>query len=106
MPFVLACKRSELGPEEPFQLVGDDHDPIAVIAAEDGVYAVDDTCTHADWSLCEGYVEGHEIICTLHMARFCIRTGEVRMPPAYEDLRTYEVKLDGDEIWVNTEPRD
>ena len=64
------------------------------------IYAIDDTCTHAQASLCEGVVSGDEVACPLHGATFAIRTGEVTGPPADEDVRTYPVRIENDEVWV------
>jgi nitrite reductase/ring-hydroxylating ferredoxin subunit len=74
---------------------------IAVARVEDDVFAVDDRCTHEDWSLCDGYVEGGEIVCGLHQARFDLRTGEVTMAPATEPLVTYPARVTDGEVWVD-----
>ena len=63
-------------------------------------YAIDDTCTHAEASLSEGHVTGDEIMCPLHMATFSILTGEVTGPPADEDLATYPVRVNGDDVQI------
>ncbi len=63
-------------------------------------YATDDICTHAYASLSEGSVSGDEVVCPLHFATFNIRTGACTGPPATEDLRTYEVRVNGDDIEV------
>ena len=73
---------------------------IGVYKVEGEFYAIDDICTHEFAVLSEGFVEGEVIECPLHQARFNIRTGKVLEPPADEDLRTYPVKLDGDEVYV------
>ncbi|MFN7098162.1 MAG: Rieske 2Fe-2S domain-containing protein, partial [Gammaproteobacteria bacterium] len=64
-------------------------------------YAIQDLCTHDGGDLAGGEIEDDEIICPRHGARFCIMTGEVRTPPAYEDIETFAVKIDGDEIWLD-----
>ncbi|WP_202899816.1 non-heme iron oxygenase ferredoxin subunit [Kordiimonas gwangyangensis] len=57
--------------------------PVAVIRGESGdVFAIDDTCTHADASLSEGFVEGDAVECPLHMAFFCLKSGQPSCPPA------------------------
>ena len=76
---------------------------IALFRLGDEFYATDDTCTHEFASLSEGTVDGDVIECPLHQARFHIPTGEVVDPPAEENLRTYSVKVDGDEIYVGVE---
>lgn len=73
---------------------------ICLVRLEDGVYAIDDVCTHADASLAQGYVDGAQIECPLHGATFDIKTGKVTKPPALVDLRTYSVRVDGDTILV------
>ncbi len=63
-------------------------------------YATDDTCTHAEASLSEGEVVGDEVMCPLHFATFRIQTGEVLSPPADDDLQTYEVRVDGEDVLI------
>jgi 3-phenylpropionate/trans-cinnamate dioxygenase ferredoxin subunit len=69
------------------------------------LYAVRDECTHEGFPLSEGSVEGETVVCRLHGARFDLRSGEVLAPPAYEPLETYEVRVDGDDVWVAVESR-
>lgn len=64
------------------------------------LFAIDDTCSHEDCSLGEGDLEGYEIICPCHFARFDVRTGKVLAPPAVVDIRTYPVRVEGDKIFV------
>jgi 3-phenylpropionate/trans-cinnamate dioxygenase ferredoxin subunit len=73
---------------------------IALFRAEGGVYAVDDTCTHAEASLSEGRVAGHAVQCPLHGARFDLRTGRPLSPPAFKPVRTYPVRVEGDQVQV------
>ncbi len=65
-------------------------------------HAIDDICTHAHASLSEGDVSGDEVACPLHFATFNIRTGACLSPPADEDVRTYQVRIEGDDIQVRT----
>ena len=67
--------------------------PIAVYHLDGEYHATADTCSHADSSLSEGYVEDGEVECVWHLARFCIRTGAAKTLPATEPIRTYEVKV-------------
>ncbi|MEU8571486.1 bifunctional 3-phenylpropionate/cinnamic acid dioxygenase ferredoxin subunit [Streptomyces pathocidini] len=72
-------------------------EPIAVFHADDGeFYAIDDTCTHQDASLSDGWVEGCFVECPLHTALFDLRTGEPTCLPARRPVRTHRVTvLDG-----------
>jgi naphthalene 1,2-dioxygenase system ferredoxin subunit len=73
---------------------------IALYAADDGIFATDNICTHAYACLSDGWLDGDVIECPLHAARFDIRTGKVLDPPATDDLKTYPVRVVGDEIQV------
>lgn len=103
-----ACKASDLTPgaalraDLPLEAGG--KRAIAVVRTEDGtVYAIDDTCSHADVSLSEGDIEGCEIECWAHGSRFDLRTGESHELPAMTPIRTYPVRVDGDAILVNVD---
>ena len=73
---------------------------IAVARSDGRVYAIDDVCTHDGAELTGGAVEHGEIVCPRHGARFCLRTGAALTPPAYEDVKTYETKIEDGRIWV------
>lgn len=71
--------------------------PLAVYRIDGAVHVTDDTCTHSDASLADGIVEGGQIECPYHGARFCIRTGEALTSPATAPIRVYAaVVRDGD----------
>ncbi len=61
-------------------------------------YATDDTCTHEDASLSTGFLKGEWVKCPLHGSRFNVCTGQVLDEPAEHNLRTYAVRVDGDDI--------
>ena len=66
--------------------------PISVFHTEDGeLYALDDTCTHQDASLADGWIEGCTVECPLHASRFDLRTGAPEGLPAKVPVRTHEV---------------
>jgi 3-phenylpropionate/trans-cinnamate dioxygenase ferredoxin component len=92
---------SELEPERGFRVELDDDNAIALIRAQDRVYALADNCTHEDYPLSEGWVEGTEIECALHGSRFNLATGEPDLPPAVVPVRTYPVEIDGDDVLVD-----
>ena len=64
------------------------------------VYATQDTCTHGAASLSEGYVEGEEVECPFHQGLFHIPTGKAVGKPCIVDLRVFEVKEDGAQVFV------
>jgi nitrite reductase/ring-hydroxylating ferredoxin subunit len=73
---------------------------VAIYDCDGALYATDNICTHAYACLSDGWLDGNTIECPLHAARFDIRTGQVLDPPATEDLKTYPVRLVGDDIEV------
>lgn len=75
--------------------------PIAIFHTEDGeVLAIDDTCTHQDASLADGWVAGCQVECPLHGSRFDLRTGAVDDMPAKLPVRTHEVVVEDGMIHV------
>jgi nitrite reductase/ring-hydroxylating ferredoxin subunit len=73
---------------------------IALFNIDGTFYAIADTCTHQGGPLSEGAVEGSEVTCPWHGARFDIRTGAALGPPATKGVRTYAVKVEGSDIKV------
>ena len=67
----------------------------------DGFYAVDDTCTHDDGPLADGWLEGDAIECPRHGAKFDVKTGKVLCLPAAVPIGSYPVSVEGDDIKVN-----
>jgi 3-phenylpropionate/trans-cinnamate dioxygenase ferredoxin component len=71
---------------------------IAVARSGESYFAVEDVCTHDGAALTGGAIEGMEIICPRHGARFCLRSGAALTPPAYEPLRTFKVRVEAGRI--------
>ncbi|MFB3040276.1 MAG: non-heme iron oxygenase ferredoxin subunit [Candidatus Poribacteria bacterium] len=83
------------------KLVEVDGYPVALFNVDGEFYAIEDVCTHDGGPLAEGELEGNEIECPRHGARFNVRTGEVLCMPAVEPVECYEVKVEGDDILVS-----
>ncbi len=64
---------------------------IVVYFHDQALYAFEDKCTHNPAPLSGGPIEGDEIICTMHGARFNIKTGAVTQSPAQCNLKTFPV---------------
>ena len=80
-------------PNGDFRVVEVDGAMVAVFNLDGTYFAVDDICTHDGGSLGGGCVEGDEIVCPRHGARFRITTGEVTAPPACEALHRFPVRI-------------
>jgi NAD(P)H-dependent nitrite reductase small subunit len=90
---------AELADDAPFAVkLGDRR--IALYRLDGRIHALDDVCTHALALLSQGFIENGAVECPLHGARFDIATGRCLSPPATVDLRTYEVRIEGDMVFV------
>jgi NAD(P)H-dependent nitrite reductase small subunit len=74
--------------------------PVALYRVDGRVVAIDDVCTHEFAILSQGFVADGVIECPLHAAQFEIATGRCLSGPATQDLRTYQVRIDGDDVYV------
>jgi len=76
-----------------------------VIGNFDGnFFAVDDTCTHAGASLSEGKLDDSTITCDWHGAQFECKNGKlVKFPVQINDLKSYKVVIESDDILVETQ---
>jgi NAD(P)H-dependent nitrite reductase small subunit len=73
---------------------------IALFNVDGSFYAIDNTCTHRGGPLAEGLVEGEEVTCPWHGARYNVKTGAVLSPPAPKGVVTYNVRAQGNEVEV------
>lgn len=94
-----AARMSDVKEDEGFPVKIDDVD-VVLFRLDGAIHALNDICPHALAHLSEGFVEGDEVECPLHEAIFHIPTGERRSGPDCDNVRTYEVKTEGDEIFV------
>lgn len=97
--YVNLASLRELSTSKLMRVTGDDYD-ICLAYVEGTVYAVDDLCTHEDASLAKGSLHGHCVKCPLHGSRFDLASGTALDEPAEEKVKTYAVKIDGDDILV------
>lgn len=74
--------------------------PVAVFRLGGEYLAIEDACTHDGAEIASGRLEGCEIRCPRHGARFCLKTGKVLSAPAYEDLSVFPVRVENGCIQV------
>ncbi|MBP2320422.1 nitrite reductase/ring-hydroxylating ferredoxin subunit [Kibdelosporangium banguiense] len=74
--------------------------PVAVFVQDEEVFCLDDTCTHDTYSLAEGWVEDGAVECTLHLAKFDLRTGMPLRPPASVPVAVHPVKVVDGDVYV------
>ena len=73
---------------------------VAVFKIDDRFYAIEDVCTHDGAEIASGRLECDEIICPCHGARFCVKTGAVTAPPAYENITCFPVRIEKGRVQV------
>jgi 3-phenylpropionate/trans-cinnamate dioxygenase ferredoxin component len=97
--WAVVARADELQPGS-WRVVDVDGTQIVVFNLGGRYYALEDVCTHDGGQLTGGRVEGDEIVCPRHGARFCIRTGEALSAPAYEATATFPVRVENGVIEV------
>lgn len=100
MAFVRVCGRADVAEGEALKLEQFPI-PLALFKVDGEFFATQDRCTHGDWSLSDGYLDGDVVECSLHMGKFCVRSGKVKSAPASQPLKTFAVRLEGDEVFVD-----
>ena len=97
--FIKVAEAGELSPGEMKMVeVGDTQILLANVAGN--IYACDNLCTHAFAPLSEGTLAEEQVECPLHGSVFNVTTGEAIGPPADENLRVFQVRIDGQDILV------
>ena len=66
---------------------------VAIFKIDDEFFAIEDVCSHDGTEIASGELDGDEIICPRHGARFCVKTGAVKSAPAYEDIHSYPARI-------------
>lgn len=74
---------------------------VALFNIEGRLYATADICTHAHAHLSDGYIDGDTVECPLHQGLFHIPSGRAMTPPVTENLRTYPVRVEGDDVLID-----
>jgi nitrite reductase (NADH) small subunit len=80
-----------------------DGESFALYNVEGKIYASSNRCPHAGAPLALGFLEGVEITCPLHMWGFDVSTGECLTDPDWAGLTTYEVRVEGEDVYLCTD---
>lgn len=73
---------------------------IAVFNVNGRYCAIEDLCSHESETLSNGTVDGFEITCPRHAARFSLITGDALSPPAYEPVAVFPVRVEDGMVQV------
>jgi len=102
MAFVKVARVSDVPPGH-VKAVEAGYEDVALCNVDGQIYAIADVCTHDDGPLGEGCLHGDQVECPRHGARFDVRTGAALSLPAVVAVLTFEVRVEGDDIFVDVE---
>ena len=89
-------------PDETMKRVDAGSTPVCLAHTEDGnFYAINDVCTHEEFSLSDGELWGMDVECPQHGSRFNLQTGKVTGLPAVIPAQVYPVRVEGDDVYVD-----
>jgi 3-phenylpropionate/trans-cinnamate dioxygenase ferredoxin subunit len=77
-----------------------DDQSLLLVRWHDKFYAFLNNCPHENLPMTGANIEDDELVCPHHGARFCVFTGAVMAPPAFEDLETFSVKLENNKVYI------
>ena len=78
-----------------------DGELVCMTRVGDTIYAFTDNCTHISGPLNEGELNGVVLTCPWHFAQFDVRSGKVLRGPARQDLATYPIRVDGNDVYLS-----
>lgn len=87
-------------PSDGLRAVSTDQGPVVLARVEDDIYALEDRCSHQDYPLSAGELDGGELECTFHGARFDVCTGRATQLPAVVPVRTFPVEVRDGEVFI------
>ena len=79
-----------------------DGKPVLLANVDGEFYAVSDLCTHEEYNLSEGSLDGCEVECPGHSAFFDLKTGDVIDGPAMDPLETYSVQIEDGAVFIES----
>lgn len=95
-----------VGDFAPGTVTGVDVDGVKVVMVNVGgkLYALSNSCPHVGLPMTAGYVHNDTIVCPFHGSMFKVETGAQVSGPASDDLETYTVRIEGEDVLVGKEP--
>ncbi len=100
MARVLLCRTGDVYAGEILRVETDALPPVAVYNLDGDFYATDDTCTHGQAWLSQGFLDGDIIECPLHGGCFEIKTGQPAGPPCTEPIRSYDLVVEDGAVYA------
>ena len=97
--WVKVAQTSELSQGTGKVVEADGHS-IALFQVAGTFHAIANDCTHVGGPLGEGEVQGEVVTCPWHGAQFNLKTGAVMNPPARTGVKSFPVKVEGNDVLV------
>ena len=97
--WILACAVDQVPPGS-LRAVETGGERIVVANVDGDLYALEDQCSHQDFPLSAGELEGTQLECIFHGAKFDVCTGRATQLPAVRPVRTFEVRVEGENIYL------
>jgi len=101
--FVKVGTKAEFEDLEGGKLVEAGGQNLAIFNIAGTYYAIENTCPHRGGPLAEGMMAGEEVICPWHGSRFNVKTGAVLTPPAQRGVKSFTVRVTGNDVEVEIE---
>lgn len=101
--FVKVATQAELKDLRGGKLVEANGQTIALFVVDGKYYAIENSCTHVGGPLAEGELEGDVVTCPWHGSRFNVKTGAVLAPPAPRGVKSFPVRVTGNDVEVQIE---
>ena len=98
MAFEKVATIDEINPAKYVSCLGKE---LALFSVKGKIYCISNTCTHIGGPLAEGHLEGNIVTCPWHSAQFDVITGKALRPPAQSDVKSYTVKVEDNDVYVN-----
>ena len=99
-PFVAVARVESVFPGKFVKVVVDER-PYLIANVDGHFYAVEDNCSHEDYPLSYGCLDGDRIKCSLHGSRFSLATGEPLEAPAETPIRTFRCAVKNGWVWID-----
>jgi nitrite reductase/ring-hydroxylating ferredoxin subunit len=102
LEFVRIADRNAIGPGQARTVMVGRYD-VAIFHTDGGFYAYENACPHQGAPIVDGLLEGSLLTCSWHAWCFDLRTGKLAIGD-FAELRRFELRLEGDGIFISTEP--
>lgn len=99
--FVKVARVEDIPLDGPLGVETLDGEKICLVALDDQVYAFQDRCSHRDFPLSNGHLDGDQIECAWHGARFDVATGRPLCLPAIKAVPVYDVRIEDGDVYVS-----